>query len=171
MNKILSLLLAAALSTSAFADDDKHEMKHHDGGQMKHADMNHDHGAEHDHGANHEHGSHDDHNAVAHDHGAMAMNAATITHTDEISAALANGGAPVVVDVLGVVCDFCATAMNKIFSKRDEVAAIYVDLDKKTLSLVITDGSDLSDKQIEKLAKQAGYRIAAIRRDSEAMGG
>jgi len=165
MNKILSLLLAAALSTSAFADDDKHEMKHHDGGQM-----NHDHGAEHDHGANHEHGSHD-HNAMAHDHGDMAMNAATITHTDEISAALANGGAPVVVDVLGVVCDFCATAMNKIFSKRDEVAAIYVDLDKKTLSLVITDGSDLSDKQIEKLAKQAGYRIAAIRRDSEAMGG
>jgi len=163
MNKILSLLLAAALSTSAFAHDDKYEMKHHYGGQMKHADMNHDHGAEHDHGANHEHGSRD--------HGAMAMNAATITHTDEISAALANGGAPVVVDVLGVVCDFCATAMNKIFSKRDEVAAIYVDLDKKTLSLVITDGSDLSDKQIEKLAKQAGYRIAAIRRDSEAMGG
>jgi hypothetical protein len=154
MNKIL----AAALSTSAFADDDKHEMKHHGGDQMTHAGMNHDHGAEHDHGANHEHGD-------------MGMNAATITHTDEISTALANGGAPVVVDVLGVVCDFCATAMNKIFSKRDEVAAIYVDLDKKTLSLVINDGSDLSDKQIEKLAKQAGYRIAAIRRDSEALGG
>ena len=170
MNKTIPLLIAATLSTSAFADDDKHEMKHHGGDQMKHADMNHDHGAEHDHGANHEHESHD-HNAMAHDHGDMAMKAATITHTDEISAALANGGAPVVVDVLGVVCDFCATAMNKIFSKRDEVAAIYVDLDKKTLSLVITDGSDLSDKQIEKLAKQAGYRIAAIRRDSEAMGG
>ena len=166
MNKTISLLIAAALSTSAFADDGKHEMKHHGGEQMKHADMNH----EHDHGADHEHGSHD-HNAMAHDHGDMAMNTATITHTDEISAALANGGAPVVVDVLGVVCDFCATAMNKIFSKRNEVAAIYVDLDKKTLSLVINDGSDLSDKQIEKLAKQAGYRIAAIRRDSEAMGG
>ena len=59
--------------------------------QMKHADMNHDHGAEHGHGANHEHESHD-HNAMAHDHGDMAMKAATITHTDEISAALANGG-------------------------------------------------------------------------------
>ena len=164
MNKSISLLIAATLSTSAFADDGKHEMKHLGGEQMKHADMNHDHGAD------HEHRSHD-HNSMAHDHGDMAMNAATITHTNEISAALANGGAPVVVDVLGVVCDFCATAMNKIFSKRDEVAAIYVDLDKKTLSLVINDGSDLSDKQIEKLAKQAGYRIAAIRRDSEAMGG
>ena len=95
----------------------------------------------------------------------------SITYTAEIHEALESGGTPVVVEVLGVVCDFCATAMNKIFSKRDEVAAIYVDLDKKTLSLVINDGSDLSDKQIEKLAKQAGYRIAAIRRDSEAMGG
>jgi hypothetical protein len=164
MNKIISLFIAAALSTSAFADDDKHEMKHHGGDQMNHAGMNHDYGAEHDHGSH-------DHNAMAHEHGDMVMNTATITHTDEISAALANGGAPVVVDVLGVVCDFCATAMNKIFGKRDEVAALYVDLDKKTLSLVINDGSDLSDKQIEKLAKQAGYRIAAIRRDSEAMGG
>ena len=174
MNKTIPFLIAAALSTTAFAEDDKHEMKHHGGAQMehaqmKHADMNHE-DMNHDHGAEHDRGSHD-HNAMAHDHGDMAMTAATITHTDEISTALANGGAPVVVDVLGVVCDFCATAMNKIFSKRDEVAALYVDLDKKTLNLVINNGSDLSDKQIEKLAKQAGYRIAAIRRDSEAMGG
>ena len=170
MNKTISLLMSAALSTSAYADDAKHEMKHHVGGPMNHADMNHADGAEHDDGANHEHESHE-HHAMTHDHGNLPMNAATITHTNEISAALANGGAPVVVDVLGVVCDFCATAMDKVFSKRDEVAAIYVDLDKKTLNLVINDGSDLSDKQIEKLAKQAGYRIAAIRRDNEAMGG
>jgi len=170
MNKTIPVLIVTVLSTSAFADDGKHDMEHQGGAQMKHADMNHDDGAEHDHGTSHERGAHD-HSAMAHDHGDMAMKAATITHTEEISMALASGGAPVVVDVLGVVCDFCATAMNKIFSKRNEVAAIYVDLDKKTLNLVINDGSDLSDEQIEKLAKRAGYRIAAIRRDSEAMGG
>ncbi|MEC8158659.1 MAG: cation transporter [Pseudomonadota bacterium] len=156
MNKTILLLIAVALPVSASADDAKHDMDHHGGASMNHAEMHRDQGAQHDHDADH------------HD---MAMKVATITHTDEISAALADGGAPVVVDVLGVVCDFCATAMNKVFSKRNEVAAIYVDLDKKTLSLVINDGSDLSDKQIESLAKQAGYRIAAIRRDSEAMGG
>ena len=122
MNKTIPFLIAVALSAHAFADDDKH-------------DMNHDHGAEHTHGADQEHGTHD-HGAMAHDHDHdMAMKSATITHTDEIHAALASGGAPVVVDVLGVVCDFCATAMNKIFGKRDEIAAVYVDLDKKTLSL------------------------------------
>ena len=156
MNKTILLLIAVALPVSATADDAKHDINHHGDASMNHAEMHHDQGAQHDHDADH------------HD---IAMKAATITHTDEISTALANGGAPVVVDVLGVVCDFCATAMNKVFSKRNEVAAIYVDLDKKTLSLVINDGSDLSDKQIERLAKQAGYRIAAIRRDSEAMGG
>ena len=170
MNKAIPLLIAAALSTATFADDGKHDTKYQGGTPMKHAEMNHNHGAEHDHGADQEHGTYD-HSAMAHDQDDMAMKAATITHTDEISAALAGGGAPVVVDVLGVVCDFCATAMNRIFSKRDEVAAIYVDLDKKTLSLVISDGSDLSDEQIEKLARRAGYRIAAIRRDSEALGG
>jgi hypothetical protein len=101
----------------------------------------------------------------------MTMSAPAITTTDDITAALANGGAPVVVDVLGVVCDFCAVAMNKIFGKREEVSALYVDLDKKTLSLVVNKGASLSDKDIENLAKKAGYRIAAIRRDAEALGG
>jgi hypothetical protein len=61
--------------------------------------------------------------------------------------------------------------MNKIFGKREEVSALYVDLDKKTLSLVVNKGASLSDEDIENLAKKAGYRIAAIRRDAEALGG
>jgi len=95
---------------------------------------------------------------------------ATLTRTDEINAALAQGGQPIVADVLGVVCDFCAIAMNKIFSKREEVAAIYVDLDTKALSLVLAPGATLSDQTIADLAIQAGYRIADIRRDDVAMG-
>ena len=131
----------------------------------------HDHSSEHDHDAGHEQHSGHDHSEMAEAEVNGDSAPVALSVTPEIEAALADGGSPVVAEVLGVVCDFCATAMNKIFGKRDEVAAIYVDLDKKTLSLVINDGSDLSDKQIEKIAKQAGYRIAAIRRDSEAMGG
>ena len=87
-----------------------------------------------------------------------------ITHTAEIHTALENGGSPVVVEVLGVVCDFCATAMNKVFAKRDEVSAIYVDLDKKTLNLVIKNGFYLSNDEIVRLAQQSGYRVATIHR-------
>jgi len=92
-----------------------------------------------------------------------------LSRSPAIMAALAAGGEPVVIDVLGVVCDFCAKAMDKTFGKRDEVAAVYVDLDDKTLSLVMTPGKSLDDKTIEKLVKRAGYRTAAIRRGGLAL--
>lgn len=161
--KSLTLVAALALPVLAFADHGNEGPDHHAMSGMQHGD--HEHAHQHEEAGHKGHGGHE-----GHDHSAMNM-AATITQTDEVAAALAAGGAPIVVDVLGVVCDFCATAMNKIFGKRDEVAAVYVDLDKKTLSLVINEGGALTDRQIEKLAKKAGYRIAAIRRDSEALGG
>ena len=159
--KTLTLAAALASPMTTLADHSNEGPDHHAMSGMQHDD--------HDHGHAHKY-EHQDSAQEGHDHGAMKV-AATITQTDEVTAALAAGGAPVVVDVLGVVCDFCATAMNKTFGKRDEVAAVYVDLDKKTLSLVIGEGAALSDKQIEKLAKKAGYRITSIRRNSEALGG
>lgn len=93
-----------------------------------------------------------------------------MTHTDAISDALAEGGEPIVADVLGVVCDFCALAMNKIFGQREEIAAVYVDLDTKALNLVLIPGATLSDETIAELAVQAGYRVAAVRRGEQALG-
>lgn len=104
------------------------------------------------------------------EHEAHVTGTVTLTHTPEIDAALAEGGEPIVADVLGVVCDFCATAMNKIFGKREEVAAIYVDLDTKALSIVTYEQGSLSDEDIASLAEQAGYRVAAVRRGAAALG-
>ena len=168
MKNILLILTVTLASLPVLADDNQKVMDHHDPHETGHSEMNHDemnhgemnHGPEHNHGS-HEHPTED----------VMTMSAPPITTTNDITAALANGGTPVVVDVLGVVCDFCAVAMNKIFGKREEVSALYVDLDKKTLSLVVNKGASLSDEDIENLAKRAGYRIAAIRRNAEALGG
>ena len=185
MKYLLTTLLVASIPLSVSANDHHgsmdHSMEGHDHASMKHDDqnhaaMNHD---DHDHAAmnhdDHDHAAmnHDDHDHSAMDHSGhdMSPKHALLTRTSDIDKALMAGGQPVVVDVLGVVCDFCATAMNKIFGKRKEVAAVYVDLDKKTLSLALQAGKTLSDQTIEKLAEQAGYRIAAIRRDSEAIGG
>ena len=131
--------------------------------------------------AQQDHSAHTDH--AGHDHGEIADAAddamatvrdgdfhVTLTLTENISAALAEGGEPIVADVMGVVCDFCALAMNKIFSKREEVAAMYVDLDTKALSLVLAPGATMSDETIADLAVQAGYRIAAVRRGDKALG-
>jgi hypothetical protein len=121
----------------------------------------------------HEHHDHD-HQATDSDHAAHDGHQVTggpvLTRTEDIESALADGGEPIVADVLGVVCDFCALAMNKIFSKREEVAAIYVDLDTKALNLVLVPGASMSDQTIADLAVQAGYRIADVRRGDEALG-
>lgn len=118
----------------------------------------------------HHHKSHDAHPMEQSGDAADPNSQPTLTRTDEIDRALAAGGAPVVADVLGVVCDFCAIAMNKIFGDQPEVAAVYVDLDTKALSLVLSPSSSLSDAAIADLAVQAGYRIAAIRRNEAALG-
>jgi len=93
-----------------------------------------------------------------------------LTITPEIEIALANGGNAVVAEVLGVVCDFCAVAMNKIFGRQEEVAAVYVDLDTKALNLVFKPGASLDDDAIAALAVQAGYRIAAVHRSDAILG-
>ena len=97
--------------------------------------------------------------------------APALTQTPEIKAALAAGGAPIVVDVLGVVCDFCAKAMNRTFGKRAEVGAIYVDLDNKSLSIVTKKDHVLDDETITELVKKAGYKPKAIRRGADALAG
>ena len=117
----------------------------------------------------HDHGNHAEHDMHEH-HDHQATGGPALTRTEDIESALADGGEPIVADVLGVVCDFCALAMNKIFGKREEVAAIYVDLDTKALSLVLVPGASMSDQTIADLAVQAGYRIADVRRGDEALG-
>ena len=121
-----------------------------------------------------EHHGHESHTAhdmhEQHDQDHQATGGPALTRTEDIESALAQGGEPIVADVLGVVCDFCALAMNKIFGKREEVAAIYVDLDTKALSLVLVPGASMSDQTIADLAVQAGYRIAEVRRGAEALG-
>ena len=151
-----TILMTTALCfcLPAVAQDNHDHMDHATRDMHEH----HDHDAQ---DADSSHTSHDDYNPAS---------GPALTRTGDIESALAQGGEPIVADVLGVVCDFCALAMNKIFGKREEVAAIYVDLDTKALSLVLVPGASMSDQTIADLAVQAGYRIADVRRGSEALG-
>lgn len=82
----------------------------------------------------------------------------------ELAAAVQAGGELITVDVLGMVCDFCATALTKTFGRRDAVAAASVDLDAKTLTIVTKPGETLSDETIADLVTRSGYKLETIRR-------
>ena len=164
-------LCLTVIAFGAAADNhsgDSHAGHHHGDTHGASAMMEHEgHDEMHDHMHENDEGEHTVANGEQEAH---VTGAVTLTHTSEIDAALAEGGEPIVADVLGVVCDFCATAMNKIFGKRAEVAAIYVDLDTKALSIVTFEQGSLSDEDIGSLAEQAGYRVAAVRRGAAALG-
>lgn len=145
-----TLITAALLMIAAPASAQMSHAGHHD---------NHEHAANSHDGANHT-----DHAMTEMDHGLLLADQA------EIRSALNAGGEPIVAKVLGAVCDFCAKAMNKSFGKRDEVAAVYVDLDLKTLSVVLKPGASMSDETVKKIVKKAGYKVDKIARGNAVIG-
>ncbi len=104
----------------------------------------------------------DDHGDHHHDGHAAQPAAAPLT--DDIRAALDAGGSLVTAEVNGMVCDFCATAMTRTFGRRDEVAAVHVDLDSKVLQVVLKAGESMSDEAITDLVTRSGYETTSILR-------
>lgn len=149
MIRSLTIILALSAAGPAFG-----QMTDHD--QMSSHDMSGDHAA-------HDHADMD--HADIETSSDMDMTGLSLATTPELQAALEAGGQPIVAKVLGAVCDFCAMAMNKTFGKRDDVAATYVDLDAKTLSLVLKPGAELDDETLRKIVKKAGYQVDVIDRN------
>lgn len=75
-----------------------------------------------------------------------------------------DGGNLIVAKINGLVCDFCARALEKVFSKRDEVTAIEVNLDTKLVTISLKKGMDIDDNIIKSLINDAGYNTVEIKR-------
>ena len=92
--------------------------------------------------------------------------AAPLAHANPSAEEIADikANADITVGLNGLVCDFCSIALNKTFKKHEAVAATYVDLDTKSMSVVLKDGAALDDAEVTKLVKKAGYNVAGIER-------
>lgn len=66
------------------------------------------------------------------------------------------------VKVNGLVCDFCARALEKVFGKRHEVSGINVDLDKGSVIVAIKPGMNIDEKIIKQLITDSGYNVTTI---------
>ncbi|MDG2000514.1 MAG: heavy-metal-associated domain-containing protein [Alphaproteobacteria bacterium] len=73
-------------------------------------------------------------------------------------------GTLVTVAVEGMVCDFCAQAIEKVFMKREEVAGITVNLDDQNVIISLKSEKDIENTIIEELFLNAGYNIQTIDR-------
>lgn len=89
------------------------------------------------------------------------------SHAGDIDAtkdAIALKSGDVHVSVNGLVCDFCARALEKVFGKQEAVKAIDVNLDDKIITVNFVDGKTLDDETITKLITDSGYNVEGIHR-------
>ena len=72
----------------------------------------------------------------------------------------------IVIDVNGLVCEFCAVTIEKAFlKKKDIVEKLIVDLGAKTVIVSLKDNQDLSDKELTDIVVNNGYNVVKITRE------
>lgn len=69
------------------------------------------------------------------------------------------------VKVNGLVCDFCAQALNKVFRKQEAVQDVKVDLDQGLVHIVLKDQQQLDDATVKQLITDSGYSVHHIEKD------
>ena len=69
------------------------------------------------------------------------------------------------ISVNGLVCDFCARSIEKLFSKKESVKSINVNLEQMLITISLKKGKSLNDDIITKVVTESGYDIREIRRD------
>ena len=69
------------------------------------------------------------------------------------------------ISVNGLVCDFCARSIEKLFSRKESVADINVNLEKMLITINLKKGKKLNDKIIKEVIEDSGYNIKEIRRE------
>lgn len=76
----------------------------------------------------------------------------------------ASFAADVSVSVNGLVCDFCAQAIDRSFRRRSEVSSVRVDLTARVVTIDFRPNQNLDDNTIRDIITRAGYAVTDIRR-------
>ena len=73
----------------------------------------------------------------------------------------------ITIDVNGMVCDFCARSIEKVFSKREEILSVNVDLDESQIKIMLKPEKKISDSSLENLIRDSGYNTVKINRNCD----
>ena len=70
----------------------------------------------------------------------------------------------VYVSVNGLVCDFCARSIEKMFEKKEAVSRISVDLENMLITIFLKNNQKLNDETIIEIIKDSGYDVTEVKR-------
>jgi len=69
----------------------------------------------------------------------------------------------IIVGVDGLACPFCAYGIEKKLLKIDAVQKLFVDIENGTIELKLKEKAVLSEEDIRKAIKKAGFEVRDIR--------
>lgn len=70
----------------------------------------------------------------------------------------------IAITVNGMVCDFCAQSVWKVFEDYEQVSTVDVDLDTGIVLVHLKPGQALDDAALEKAITYAGYDLVKTER-------
>lgn len=102
--------------------------------------------------------------AAPHDHSKMDHSNHDVAPAGEAKSLNAECADTVNVKVDGLVCDFCARALEKVFGKRNDVEGIKVDLDNGNVVVAMKPGQTIDNSTLTELITDSGYNVRSIER-------
>ena len=69
------------------------------------------------------------------------------------------------ISVNGLVCDFCARSIEKLFRKKESVESINVDLENMLITIYLKKGKNINNTTVTQLIKDSGYDVTEINRE------
>jgi len=99
---------------------------------------------------------------------AFAQDQAAMDKASVENDALAGTKPMIVAKINGLVCDFCAQALTKVFKKEDVVDTLNVDLNAGEVLITLKEDQTLSDEIVESLIRKSGYSLVSIDREGGA---
>ena len=67
------------------------------------------------------------------------------------------------IEVNGLVCDFCARALEKVFKANPAVDEILVDLQNGLVQVELVSEGALAEAKIEQMITDSGYNMVAVK--------
>ena len=70
------------------------------------------------------------------------------------------------ISINGLVCDFCARSIEKLFKKKSAVKNININLEEMLVTIFLKKGETINNQIINQIITDSGYELKEIRREN-----